>query len=186
MLDSGDINGRDSMVVIALSMLMIFMSGIFLGITYFALGAVELGFEGNDCVINNNVYVDNCQELWELTVLPFLGLKYILIYASYFFIFGQVFAMLVVGYRSGKSPAMAGLLVMVISFYTYAAILISNIYRQMLDVAIFNTMMTPFTVYNKILLYYPWFIFILALSSVMLAIVNWQRTKVNSIEDQNY
>lgn len=186
MLDSEDISGRGPIIVIALSMLMIFMSGIFLGIMYFALEATEAGFLANDCIISNNVYVDTCQELWALTVLPFLALRYILIYASYFFIFGQVFAMLVVGYRSGQSPAMAGFLVMVISFYTYAAILISNIYRRMLDVAVFNSIMTPFTVYNKIMLYYPWFIFILALSSVMLAIVNWQRTKVNSVEDQNY
>lgn len=177
---------KGSVMVIAMSMLMIFMSGIFFGITYFVFEATETAFLENDCVINNNVYVESCQDLWELTILPFLALKYILIYASYFFIFGNVFAMLVIGYRSGQSPAMAGFLVMVISFFTYASILISNIYRKMLEVAIFNDMMTPFTVYNKIILYYPWFIFILSLSSVMLAIVNWQRTRVNSFEDQNY
>lgn len=177
---------KNSVMVIAMSMLMIFMSGIFFGITYFTFEAVETGFLANDCVISNNVYVDSCQELWEWVLLPFLALRYILIYGSYFFIFGNVFAMLVIGYRSGKSPAMAGLLIMVISFFTYAAILISNIYRKMLEVAAFNDIMTPFTVYNKIILYYPWFIFILSLSSVMLAIVNWQRTRVNSVDDQNY
>lgn len=180
------IDNKSSIILIALSMLMIFMSGIFFGITYYTFEALEEGFENNDCVINNNLYVDSCKELWEWTVLPFLALRYILIYASYFFIFGQVFAMLVVGYRSGKSPAMAGFLILVISFFTYASILISNIYRSMLEVSIFYDIMLPFTVYNKIILYYPWFIFILSLSSVMLAIVNWQRTRVNSMADQNY
>lgn len=175
-----------SIMIIAFSMLMIFMSGIFFGITYFTLSSLEEGFQGNDCVIENNLYVDSCQELWEWIVLPFLELKYILIYGSYFFIFGQVFAMLVIGYRSGQSPAMAGFLIMIISFFTYASILISNVYRNMLDVLMFRDIMLPFTVYNKIMLYYPWFIFILSLSSVMLAIVNWQRTKVNNIADQNY
>ncbi len=179
-------SSKSSIMIIALSMLMIFMSGIFFGISYFVMEATEAGFLDNDCVINNNVYVDSCQELWELTVLPFLALRYIIVYASYFFIFGQVFAMLIIGYRSGQSPAMAGILIVIISFFTYASILISNIYRRMLEVVLFRDMMLPFTVYNKIMFYFPWFIFIISLSSVMLAIVNWQRTKVNSVEDQNY
>lgn len=186
MFDSTDISNKSSIIVIALSMLMIFMSGIFFGISYFVMEATEAGFLANDCLISNNVYVDTCQELWDLTVLPFLALRYIIVYASYFFIFGNVFAMLVIGYRSGKSPAMAGFLILVISFFTYASILLSNIYRRMLEVVLFRDMMLPFTVYNQIMLYYPWFIFIVSLSSVMLAIVNWQRTKVNSVSDQNY
>ncbi len=186
MADLTDISNKSSIVVIALSMLVIFMSGILFGITYFALEAAETGFLANNCTISNNVYVDNCQELWELSVLPFLTLRYILIYASYFLIFGNVFAMLVIGYRSGKSPAMAGFLILVIAFFTYASILLSNIYRTMLEVTAFREMMLPFTVYNQIMLNYPWFIFIVSLSSVLLAIVNWQRTKVNSIDDQNY
>lgn len=181
-----DYQNKSSIIMISVSMLLIFTSGIFFGITYFTFEALEEGFLEQDCVINNNVYVESCQELWEWVVIPFLNLRYILIYASYFFIFGQVFAMLVIGYRSGKSPAMAGILIVIISFYTYTSILISNIYRRMLEVDVFYDIMVPFTVYNKIILYYPWFIFILSLSSVMLAIVNWQRTKVNSIDDQNY
>lgn len=179
-------DNKSSIIIIALSMLMIFMSGIFFGITYFTFEALETGFAENDCIINNNVYVDSCKELWDWIVIPFLSLRYILIYGSYFFIFGQVLAMLVIGYRSGKSPAMAGVLIVIISFFTYASILLSNIYRSMLEVSMFYDIMVPFTVYNRIMLSYPWFIFILSLSSVMLAIVNWQRTKVNSIDDQNY
>ena len=186
MFDYPEISNNGSVMLIAVSMFLIFLSGIFFGITYFTFEALETAFQNNDCVINNNVYVDSCQELWQWIVIPFLALRSILIYGSYFFIFGQVFAMLVIGYRSGRSPAMAGLLIMVISFFTYASILLSNIYRRMLDVAVFNSIMTPFTVYNKIMLYYPWFIFILSLSSIMLAIVNWQRTRVNSIDDQNF
>lgn len=186
MVDLSDPSNKNSIVVIAMSMLVIFMSGILFGITYFTFASLETAFLENDCVISNNVYVDSCQELWELSILPFLALKYILIYASYFLIFGNVFAMLVIGYRSGRSPAMAGLLIMVIAFFTYAAILLSNIFRRMLEVEAFREIMLPFTVYNTIMLYYPWFIFIISLSSIMLAIVNWQRTKVNSIEDTNY
>lgn len=186
MLDLTNINSKNSIIVIAISMMLIFSSGIFFGVSYFVMESIETGFLENDCVINNNVYVDSCAELWELTVLPFLGLRYIIVYMSYFFLFGQVLAMLVIGYRSGKSPAMAGFLVVVISFFTYASILLSNAYRTMISVVPFRDMMLPFTVYNKIMLYFPWFMFIVSLSSIMLAIVNFQRTRVNQIEDQNY
>lgn len=186
MFDITDISNKNSIMVIAVSMLMIFSSGVFFGVSYYIMEATEAGFLANDCVINNNVYVDSCAELWDMTVLPFLALRYIIVYASYFFIFGQVLAMLVIGYRSGKSPAMAGFLIVIISFFTYASILLSNTYRTMISVPMFRDMMLPFTVYNKILIYFPWFMFIISLSSVMLAIVNWQRTRVNSVADQNY
>lgn len=186
MFDPVDIRDKGGIVIIALSMLMIFSSGIFFGISYFVLESVEDGFLGDDCVIDNNYYVDSCQELWELAVYPFTSLRYVLIYGSYFFLFGQVLAMLVLGYRSGKSPALMGIMTVAIAFFTYASIILSNIYRRMIEVAIFREIMIPFTVYNRIMVNFPWFIFIISLSSVVLAIVNWQRVKVNSISDTNY
>jgi len=43
--------------------------------------------------------------------------------------------------------------------------------------------MTPFVVYNKIMLYFPWFIFFTGILSVMLSIVNFQKTYVNKGSD---
>ena len=87
--------------------------------------------------------------------------------------------MLVVGYQSGKSPVLLGFLIVFVLVMTYLGIEISNIYRTMLETDIFRVMMTDFTVYNKIILNFPWFTFFVGLLSVMLSVVNYQKVYVN-------
>ena len=169
-----------SLALVITSLLAIFLSGIFFGITYFVMDATEDSLRANDCIIVNNVYVDSCQDLWELSVYPFLALRGLLVWLSFFFIFALVFGLLVVGYQSGKSPALMGLLIIFVIAVTYFGIEISNVYRSMLELEAFRNLMLPFTVYNKVMLNFPWFSFFLGLASVMLSIVNYQRTKVNS------
>ena len=175
-----DIASKGSLTVVILSILAIFLSGIFFGATYYVMDQVDTAFRATDCEISNNVYVDSCQELWELSLYPFLALKELLIWASFFFIFALTLGMLILGYKAGKSPILLGLLIIFVIVMTYGAIEISNIYRTMLETEIFRTMMTNFTVYNKIMMNFPWYIFIVSLMSVMLSLVNFQRSKVNS------
>ena len=137
------------------------------------------GFLAQDCAIDNNIYVESCQDLWSLSLYPFLALREILIWFSFFFIFAMVLGMLIVGYQSGKSPTLLGVLIVFVAVLTYIGIEISNVYRSMLEVAVFRDIMLPFTVYNKIMLSFPWFCFFVGLLSVMLSVVNWQRTRVN-------
>lgn len=165
--------------LIILSLLAIFMSGIFFGITYYIMDVTHDGFLANDCAIENNIYVETCQDLWSLSVYPFLVLREILIWFSFFFIFALVLGMLITGYQSGKSPVLLGVLVVFIIVITYIGIEISNIYRSMLEIVVFRDMMLPFTIYNKIMLNFPWFTFFVGLLSVLLSVVNYQRTKVN-------
>lgn len=172
-----------SIGIIIISILMIFVSGIFFGITYYLMDVTETALESTDCVIENNVYVDNCQELWALSVYPFLALRNILIWFSYFFIFALALGMLIAGYQSGKSPVLLGLLIVFVIVLTYLGIEISNVYRTMLEVDVFNSMMIPFVVYNKIMLYFPWFVFFTGILSVMLSIVNFQKTYINKGSD---
>lgn len=187
MLDDFDVASRGSLYVIIMSIMAIFLSGIFFGATYYVLDTVEDAFRASDCTISNNVYVDSCQDLWELSLYPFFALKELLIWFSFFFIFALTLGMLVLGYKSGKSPVLLGLLIVFVIVLTYGSIEISNIYRTMLETDIFRTMMLQFTVYNKIMMNFPWFIFVVSLLSVLLSIVNYQRTKVNSSEDElNY
>ena len=82
-----------------------------------------------------------------------------------------------------------GLLIVFVIILTYFGIEISNIYRTMLEIEVFNDIMTPFTVYNKVMLNFPWFSFLVGLLSVTLGIVNYQRTTVNQIptrDELNY
>lgn len=185
----GDLKRYGSLTVIILSLFAIFISGMFFGIAYFVMDVTETSFRANTFEIKNNVFFNNSEQMWELSVYPFLALRELLVWFSFFFIFSLVIGLLVLGYQSGKSPVLLGLLLVFVIFLTYAGIEISNVYRSMLEVEQFRDMMLPFTVYNKIMLNFPWFSFFVGLLSVMLSVVNYQRTNVNSIstrEELNY
>lgn len=187
MLDNIKKYGALSLVII--SLLAIFVSGIFFAITYFIMDTTEDAFKANDCAIHNNVYFDNCQDMWDLSVYPFLALRELLVWFSFFFIFAMVLGMLIVGYQSGKSPVLLGLLIVFVIVITYMGVEISNIYRTMLEVNVFRNMMVEFTVYNMVMLYFPWFSFFVGLMSVLLSVVNYQKTRVNktkSMDELNY
>jgi len=169
-----------SFSIIFLSMLLIFISGLFLGTSYYVMDQVETAFESTNCVINNNVFVSDCQELWALSVYPFLGLRSLLVWFSFFFVFALVIGILLLGYQSGNNPVLMGFMVVVVTITTYASLYVSNGYRTLLENDLFRSMMVDFTVYNKIMLSFPWFIFIISLLSCILSIVNWQRSRVNS------
>ena len=182
-----DVKRYGSLTIVILSIFAIFMSGIFFGITYYVMDVTEDAFESMDCVIENNVFVGSCQELWELSIYPFFALKDLLIWFSYFFIFALVIGLLILGYQSGKNPILLGLLVVFIIVLTYIGIEVSNVYRTMLETELFRTMMIEFTVYNKVMLYFPYFTFFVGLMSTLLSLVNYQRVKVNSsTEELNY
>jgi len=155
-------------------------SGIFFGITYYFMDITQTSFEAMDCTIDNNTLVSSCQDLWDMSLYPFLALKEILIWLSFFFIFGLVIALLILGYYSGKSPVLMGMMITFIGGITYLGIELSNIYRTMLETEVFRNMMVEFTVYNKIMLNFPWFCFFVGLFAVILSIVNFQRTIVNT------
>lgn len=189
MLDMIDnVKRYGGITLVILSILAIFASGIFFGITYFVMDVTHDGFLAQNCTIEGNVYVNSCQDLWSLSVYPFLALREILVWFSFFFIFALVLGMLVVGYQSGKSPVLLGVLIVFIVVLTYIGIEISNIYRTMLEITAFRNIMLPFTIYNKIMLNFPWFCFFVGLLSVLLSIVNYQRTNVNKAtpEELNY
>jgi len=176
-----------SIGVILISIFAILFSGLFFGISYFVMDNVQTAFESTDCVIENNVFVDNCQDLWELSLYPFLELRSLLVWISFFFIFSLVMGMLVLGYQSGRSPVLMGALVLLTVVITYIGIEVANIYRTMIENDLLRSMMVEFTVYNKIMLNFPWFIFVVTLFSFIMGLVNWQRTKVNKdSEEFNY
>lgn len=172
---------------VLISLLIIFVSGIFFGVLYFVLDTTNTALLANDCVIDNNALVSSCQDLFSLAVYPFLALKEILIWASFFLIFGITIALLILGYRSGSSPIMMGVLISFVGGITYLGVLLSNVYRTLLEQEVFRVMMTDFTVYNKIMLYFPWFTFFIGLFAVMLGVINFQKTSINTPEGElNY
>lgn len=169
-----------SFIMLLVGFVFIFASGLFFGFTYYVLDVTDDALRTTDCVIENNTLVSSCQGLFELGVYPFLALKELLIWLSWVFIFALVLGMLLVGYQAGKSTVYLGVNVVFTVGLTYLGIEMSNIYRGLLDNAIFRAMMLDFTVYNKVMLYFPWFVFFVGLFSLMLGIVNYQKSKVNT------
>ena len=181
MLEYGNIG------VIIISIIMIAASGIFFAFAYFMIDTTQTAFETNDCVIEGNSIVSSCQELWELSLYPFLNMKEILIWLSYFFIFILALALLLLGYTSGFRPISIGLLVFAEMLITYGSLYVANIYRVMISNDVIRSIMLPFPVYNKIMMNFPWFIFVISLFSIALGLVNWQRARTNSASsDLNY
>lgn len=179
-IENLDFRQKGIYLSVAISLLVIFMSGIFFGVTYFALDQVHTTFLTTDCVIDNNALVTSCQELFELSLYPLLLLKELLIWMSYFFIFGLVISLLVLGYRAGTTAVLLGIHISFVGLVTYSAILFSNAYLTFLDNATFRDFMVPFTVYNQIMINFPWFMFFVSLFSVMLGIVNFQKSSINT------
>lgn len=176
---------KGGMIALIVSILVIFLSGIFFAGTYMIFEKIDLQLHDVNCEIQDNVYFSDCQDLLELSIYPFLGLRSILVWFSYAFIFALVIGLLVMGYKSGRSPALIGCLILSTLVFAYIGIEMSNIYRTMLENPIFFDMMTPFAIYNKIILNFHWFIGIIGLISSGISIVNYQKVKPNS-SDMDY
>jgi len=181
-LDIG--SAKSNAMLIITGILMIAVSGMIFAGTYFFMNTIQTSLLATDCVITGNVFFSTCQEMWNLAVYPFLNLKSVLVYLSFFSIFILTIGMLLTGYKSGTNPAFLGAFVVIELLITYGAIHISNIYRTLLDNEIIRNAMLPFDVYNTIMLYFPWFVFIISLFALILGIVNWQRTPVNKATEE--
>jgi hypothetical protein len=183
-IEAETIKKYGSFMLIIFSILLIIISGVAFGIFYFTLSSIETGFLAANCEIANNSLVSSCQELWALALYPALALKAIFIWGHTFLIFGAVLGMLFLGYRSGRSGILLGIMTLWIIISTYMGIEISNIYRTFLEIPAFRNMMIEFVFYNRLMLSLPWFMFIVSLFSTMLGLVNYQKSKLNPIKEE--
>ena len=173
--------------VVLISLVMIASSGLFFGFIYWGLDNIQTGFEGSDCEISGNDNWATCQEMLEDALYPFLEMRDILIWWNILFIFVLVIAMLLLGYQTGFKPWTIGLLAIFELLLTYGSIYIANIYRVFVSNETIRDMLTEFTVYNRVMMNFPWFVFVVSLFSIALGLVNWQRSRVNdSASDLNY
>jgi len=177
-------SSKSSIMLVITGLIMIALSGLFFAGMYFFMDTIQDGLLASNCVIEGNVFFEDCQSMWSLAVYPFLNLKTILVYLSFFSIFILTIGMLLMGYQSGSNPAFLGLLALVEIVIVYGSIPIANIYRTLLENEIILNAMIPFGVYNTIMLYFPWFVFIISLFSLILGIVNWQRTPINTVQEE--
>ena len=137
----------------------IFVSGIIFAITYFIVDTIHKAFLTVDCLVPQNVYFDTCQEWFAMTMYPFFELRYLLIFMNYFAIFGLVFALFFMGFRTKKHPVLLVVHIVTSIIFGYFSIEIANIYRLILQNPQMYAMLTQFPIYNKIMLYFPQFMF---------------------------
>lgn len=186
-MDLNDMLKYGNIGVVLISIVLIAVSGLWFGFLYWGLDNIQSGFEGTDCTIEGNGLWSTCQEMWETALYPFLEMREILVWLSFLFIFTLVLAMLLLGYQSGFNPAMLGLLAAFELLLTYASLYVGNIFRVFISNETIRDMLVEFSVYNKIMMNFPWFVFIVSLFSIALGLVNWQRTRVNtSTSDLDY
>lgn len=172
-------NNKNAISFLIISIFAIFLSGIFLAVVYFGVSTFQTGLESVTCELPGTSYGD-CQTWFGDTIYKLLNLKPLIIIFSYLFIFSLVLGMVLLGYKKGENPVMIGVIFVLTSVFTYFGIEIANIYRGMLTNEYFYSIMTPFTIYNKIMLNFPWFVAFVGLASLTLSIVNYQRARVNS------
>lgn len=171
---------KNSAIIIIISLGLIIVSGLGMGFVYYVMDVTATNFGAIECTIVNNVFVDDCQELFDIAVYPFLALRHVIVILHLIFILMLTTGMLLLGYKSGKAPWTMGLNILLSLGLTYLALPVSNMYQTLLSNSIIYTMMIEFTVYNKVLLNLPWFVFFVSIISAMLSIVNYQRSSINT------
>jgi hypothetical protein len=177
-------SAKSSITLVVTGLILIVISGLFFAGMYFFMDTIQDALLTTNCVIEGNVFFSDCQGMWTLVVYPFLNLKYILVYLSFFSIFILTIGMLLMGYQSGTKPSLLGVFVLVELMIVYGSIHIANIYRTLLENELIRNAMIPFDVYNTIMLYFPWFTFIISLFALILGLVNWQKTPVNKVSEE--
>lgn len=150
--------GKEFIINISV-MFIIFISGIIFAISYFVIDKIHTAFLSVDCLIPSNALFSTCQEWFSMALFPILELKSVLIFANYFAIFGLVFGLFFLGFKTKKHPVL--LIVHIVSsiIIGYLSIEIGNIYRTLLQNPQMYEILTPLVIYNKIMLYFPQFIF---------------------------
>ena len=138
---------------------MVFISGIVFSISYYIMARIHLAFLTVDCLIPQNVFVTTCQEWFNMALYPILNLRSVLIYANYFAIFGMVFGLFYMGFRTKKHPILLVVHILMSVILGYLSIEIANIYRTILQNPQMYEILIPFVIYNKIMLYFPQFVF---------------------------
>jgi len=177
-------SNKGSIILVITGLILMAISGMVFAGLYFFMNTIQTSLLSTNCNIPGNVFFTDCQGMWALIVYPFLNLKVVLVYLSFFSIFILTIGMLLTGYKSGTKPSLLGVFVVVEILIVYGSIHIANIYRTLLENEVIRNAMIPFGFYNTLMLYFPWFVFIISLFSLILGIVNWQKTPVNNFTDE--
>jgi hypothetical protein len=129
-----------------------------------------LPIEDNRTAVELNM--TDFQDILEVVVYPILDLRDSLPYLTYFMVFGFIIALGMTAYLSSKNPLFFVLHLLFSIVMTYFCIIISNMYIDLMSNAFINSMMLPFTIYNKLMFYLPQVFFFVSLLFGAIAFIN--------------
>lgn len=165
-------------------MLLIFISGLLMSVSYWVLGKLQTAFESVNCLIVGNLYFESCQEWFMMSIYPALQLKSLLIWFSYFYIFGLIFGLFYIGWKVRKHPALIPVHIVLSIIVGYLSIEIANVYRTLLENEFLYAVFQPFVIYNKIMLYLPTFMFTVIFLSGLLGFFGFWKDKETEGDDE--
>lgn len=168
---------KNEFVLNLIVMGLIGVSGLALGLVYFVMDTMTTQFQSVNCIIPDNSLVSNCQELFQLSLYPILNLKYVLVFGTYFAIFWLVFGLFYMGFKTRKHPGLIIVHILLSLVLGYISIEIANIYRTLLSNETIYNMLIPFGVYNKIMLYFPQFMFFVIFISGLIGFIGIFKSK---------
>lgn len=160
-------------------LVVVFVSGLLAGLIYYDMQVMDsaiqtinfqIPIQDNSTITNSSI--TDFQDIMAITVYPILGLRTSLPSLVYFLIFGFIIALGMTAYMSSKNPIFFVVHILFLSLMTYFSIILSNTYADLLTNSFINSMMIPFTIYNKIMLYLPGIIFFTGLLFAVIAFVN--------------
>jgi hypothetical protein len=168
-------------------LVIVFVSGIIGGLIYYDLGLLDttlhtinfqIPIQDNSTLTNTSI--TDFQDIMEIVVYPILGLRTSLPYLVYFMIFGFIMSLGITAYLSSKNPIFFILHVLFTSLITYFSIILSGAYINLLSNPFINNIMTPFTIYNKLMIYLPQIIFFTSLLFGIIAFINLMKPIANT------
>lgn len=179
-----------------ISVMLIFLvaslvSGILAGVIYYDMNLIESTLQTVNFQIPiqeqstiNNSNISDFQDILGIVVYPLLGLRTSLTYVTYFMIFGMIIALAIVSYMSAKNPVFFILHLLYTIVMTYFAIILSNAYSGLLGNQFLNSMMQPFPIYNKLMLYLPQIFFFTSLVFGLISFIMILKPQSNAYSNQ--
>ena len=168
----------DNLIMLTIFLGVVAAGGIIAGVIYYDMNLLDttLHTVNFDIPIQEigsaNGNLTDFQDVLDITVYPILGLKDSLPYLTYFMVFAFIIALGITAYLTSKTPIFFVVHILFTVLLTYFCIILSNTYIKLMSDSFMNNMMTPFTIYNKLMFYLPQIVFFTSLVFGVIAFIN--------------
>jgi len=179
-----------NVVILIIFLVAVSVGGLLAGITYYNMNILQATLE----TVNFTLPIENMaqansnltdfQDILGIVVYPILNLKSALPYLTYFMVFGFIIALGITAYVSSRNPVFFTLHLLFTLLITYFCFKISNMYIELLTNPFINSLMTQFTIYNKLMIYLPQVVFFTSMVFGAISFINVIKPQSNFTSNQ--